>query len=137
MGKNFLLLSALVVSIIILVLHLLALKNFLYWAYGGFDVLVHALAGVMIGFVSVWVLSLHKSIFLIKTRKIFLIIFTTTLVVSVLWEIFEFVFKLTFVSSNYTQDTILDIVMTVVGGFLIFLTIFLSPAFLKEKQNAE
>jgi len=138
MGKNIFLLPALIISVVVLALHLLALEYFLYWTHGWFDLLIHALAGAMIGFISVWVLSRSKSIFFVKPFKFFLIIFITTSLISIYWEIFEFIFGLTFTSLNYVQDTILDIVMTVLGGMTVFLyLVFISKFFLKEKPNAE
>ena len=100
------------VALVLLALHLLALEFFFYWRLWWFDLLVHLVGGILVGLCAgVFVLFPRK-----RTKTIFLSVVGTALIVSVLWELFEYHFGLTFVSNNYVFDTVSDIVLGFVGG---------------------
>lgn len=113
MKNIFILILISILSISVLSLHILALNFFLYWRIWWFDLLVHFLAGALSSFFFIW-------IFRNKIREIFpttpFLSAVFTLMVGLIWELFEYKTGLTFSSSSYTLDTSLDILFTFLGG---------------------
>lgn len=113
--RRFLYLAALL-SAALFTLHFLALKFFLYWHYSWFDLLVHALGGMIVGLLASFFLSRsHKEI---SRKPKYLIVIFIALAVSVIWEYFEVAIGATFAGENYVSDTLFDLVMTIAGAFV-------------------
>ncbi len=132
MTEKFFLYPATLFSVLLLVLHLLAFKFFLYWQYAWYDVVTHMIGGFVVGLL---IQASRKD----KLRNIFftkklLIITLLVLLVGVFWEIFEVSIGATFTSLNYKSDTILDLSTTVFGGVL---SIFYSKIFERKLNQNE
>jgi hypothetical protein len=102
------------ISVLVLVLHVTALKYFLYWRIRWFDIPVHFLGGLTIGFLSVVPVIFSRT----KDDSIKTIAVFSALVVSLLWELFEFKIGLSRLSHRFFYDTVSDISSGVIGGFV-------------------
>lgn len=109
--KEFLIIACLA-ACCLLALHLLALEFFFYWRLWWFDWLVHIVGGIVVGLIAGLFVLFPKA----RIKTIFLTVVGTALCVSLLWELFEYNFGLTFVSNNYLFDTVSDIVAGFIGG---------------------
>ncbi len=96
-----------------------------YEKYWWWDVLLHFLGGLWVGLSGFW--FIYKSHFLPVPRKttvnFFMVILLPVLLVGIGWEIFEYMFGLTFVlpGESYRIDTISDIGMDIVGSLIVYL----------------
>ncbi len=105
--------TVLVLSLSLLLLHMFALKLYLYWTTWWMDIINHFLGGVVFAIISFifWKNVLKKDV------VDFFIVILSVLFIGILWEIFELYFGLTFVDAKgYVIDTILDIMMDITGG---------------------
>jgi len=113
--KSRLLLPTFFLSCIILSLHVFALKFFFYWTIWWFDILVHTFGGILVSWISI---SLFEKFKLSNMKTVFVSGILVPLLISVGWEIFEYVSGVTFFSSRYALDTILDISSGTLGGII-------------------
>ncbi len=108
-----------VLLVSIAVLHFAGLKLFLYWTIPWYDILLHFLGGLWVGVGVICILYTsgyaQKKPWLIRLRPF--IVFGIVLVVGLLWEAYEYIFKLTS-SHGYVFDTILDLIMDLLGGLV-------------------
>lgn len=106
------LLLAFISSIILLVLHLLALENFLYWSIPWLDILQHFLGGFTIGLTLVVIIRIRDRFVLVVVPIIgaFLLAFV--------WEAFEYAIGMTFVAQNTFLDSLGDILFSLLGAIV-------------------
>ncbi len=113
--------------VLIAVLHVVAVDWYLYWTLPWFDILMHFLGGAWIGFVCIW-LCFYSRYFSMPARTDIVYVVSVSvlgaLVVGVLWEVFEYVTGITFLVSNYVPDTVLDLIMDVVGGVVVAVAVY-------------
>ncbi len=86
-----------------------ALEFYWYWTYWWLDIVMHITGGVVIG-----LLVAHY----VSPR--FVRIVALTLLVGVLWEVFEYVLGISRVEPNFHFDSTLDLVMDVVGACIAY-----------------
>lgn len=102
----------------IALLHYFALDRAYYWTVPWYDIMMHFLGGLWVALFSLWVCASGKFSFIpqrISWGKVLVVVLT----VGVLWELYEIVFGLTFVSDpEYWGDTTLDMVMDTAGGLV-------------------
>lgn len=117
-----------ILTVIISVLYYLALKFYFYWIWEWFDMFMHFLGGLWVVLFFVWLLFFSGfrkiNINEIKKRKFFFISIFAVLITGLLWEIFEI--YISFVSIEeygYALDTILDLMMDLIGGITAFVYI--------------
>jgi hypothetical protein len=99
-------------------IHLLALSASLYFSFGWLDLVVHLLSGIAIGLTFLW-LYMKQTLQDGQRKKfisVLLISITSTLLIAVAWEVFEFKTGIIFASDNYAFDTATDILFTAFGG---------------------
>ncbi|PJE74440.1 MAG: hypothetical protein COV01_00165 [Candidatus Taylorbacteria bacterium CG10_big_fil_rev_8_21_14_0_10_41_48] len=109
--------------IIIALLHYLALDRAYYWTISWYDIMMHFLGGVWVALFALWIFSSRKISFL-PTHISFLQIVSLVICVGIVWELYEIMFGLTFVSDpEYWGDTILDLVMDTIGGICVAFSI--------------
>ncbi len=110
--------NAFILVVVVTFLNKIALTLRLYWSLHYFDTLVHFLAGIAVGLGSVW-LYLNKKETL-PTSQIFFSSLIGSIVVGVVWEIFEVVNGITFFSDgiHYVTDTGSDLLMDTLGGLI-------------------
>ncbi len=104
----------------IAVLHFVGLKLYLYWTTDWFDILLHFLGGAWVALGAFWFFFCSDFVRLDKKNK-FLVIFGATLVVGILWEVFEYFFEITQMGEVYSFDTMLDLVMDLVGAVSVLI----------------
>lgn len=105
MSSRLWLYAALVLSLLVAVLQQWAIADYLYWRYEWFDIIMHYLGGLTVG---VFLVALLR-----KFRPRAFAILFVLVVVSL--EVFEYMFGLPR-EANYVSDTLLDLVMDVLGG---------------------
>jgi len=104
-------------------LHYLALDRAYYWTISWYDIMMHFLGGVWVALFALWIFSSRKISFL-PTHISFLQIVSLVICVGIVWELYEIMFGLTFVSDpEYWGDTILDLVMDTIGGICVAFSI--------------
>ncbi len=106
---------------VVAVLQTIAMQLDLYWIFGWFDIMMHFLGGFWFGFVAVWFFFFSDYVKVPNNSKFSSVLFIallSALGIGVAWEIFEYFTGITFTVNNYVADTILDIIMDGVGGFV-------------------
>ena len=101
-------------SVSLAVIHIVALKFFLYWKYFWLDIPMHFLGGVVcaLGFSICTYSYFHSSRW---AKSVFGYIFFTVFV-GVSWEVFEIVTGFSIIDEYFVSDTMVDLLMDIVGG---------------------
>ena len=110
-------------ALIVASLHLGALEYYWYWTYWWFDILLHFLSGVLIGFLflSLFESHIHKEIF---EKHMFLLIILFVFMVGFGWEVFEVIIQPDIVvESDYVLDTFSDILVDFSGGLFAYISL--------------
>lgn len=105
-------------SILIAILHYIALELFLYWTVSWFDILMHFLGGFLIAIFTIFILYSYSDFESLKKHRIFLVslVLGATLVIGLGWELWELFVGFTDVIEDL-NDTIMDVIMDTVGAF--------------------
>ena len=106
---------------ILLALHLSAMKFYLYWVFDWFDIVMHGLGGLVVGFFMAAVLVKVKPVLKEHLGLLVFLILAGTIFIGFLWESLELVLDLymkTTIHQPSVSDTILDLVMDGVGGLV-------------------
>lgn len=107
-----------ILATIVASLHALFLNFDLYWMFWWSDMVTHFFGGLLVSITFLWLFSNKQRVVYSKT-KMFILTIVTILIVSFLWEIFEFVTGSSFVAEEiYPIDTAIDLGMAVIGGIL-------------------
>lgn len=109
-------------SIIISFLHYSALVLFLYWTVSWFDSMMHFLGGLLIGLIISFIFYIYEWEAFPKNNKVQVLIITLggVLVIGLTWELWELFVGFTDIVKDQT-DTLLDIIMDLIGGGMAFL----------------
>jgi len=101
-------------------LHFLAINLYLYWSFTWFDVLMHLLGGAFVGFVMSWVALYLNHNQQIDVKRSVSFVMLSVFLVGIGWEVFEAVTKTTgtIPGDSYVSDTMLDLIMDILGGAL-------------------
>lgn len=120
MLKQPLFLISFIIISIIGALHYLALKFYLYWVFPWFDILMHFLGGLWVGLIVMWFLFfsgfINKNINETSRVRVFYVSILSVLIVGLLWEVFEFYTGVMILETNYGMDTIIDLIMDILGA---------------------
>lgn len=109
--------GTLFLSCLFLTLQHLALAGFWYWKYPGFDLVMHATGGVIIGMLCIFfMLTLWKNTSATLQGVTIVIV---ALTIGLLWEVFE-VYIGAFNAVGYTLDTLTDLLAGVLGALSMF-----------------
>lgn len=104
------------VAISVLILHILALKFFLYWSTSWYDIGMHFLGGFLIGLLIIsFIKRIHHGDEILNTKLLFISVISGVLVVALGWELWEIFVGFTNVLKDQA-DTVLDIIMGLTGG---------------------
>jgi uncharacterized BrkB/YihY/UPF0761 family membrane protein len=103
-------------SILVAVLHMIALKFYLYWVIDWFDIPMHFLGSLLIGLIVISFLfrviirgeNFNKKLFISA-------VFLGVMVVGLGWELFELFFGMTDLIKD-RADTIMDLIMDAIGS---------------------
>jgi hypothetical protein len=93
---------------------------FLYWNFWWFDILMHFLGGFSVGLTSVWLLGIFKRnvLEIVTTKQIFYIAVSTSIIIGVGWEFFEYFSGTYLGEKKIVFDTVLDLIMDTIGGMV-------------------
>lgn len=86
-----------------------ALEFYWYWTYWWLDIVMHTAGGIVIGIIVATYVSPRV-----------LRIIGLTLLVGVLWEVFEYVLGISQAEPNFQVDSMLDLTMDTVGACLAY-----------------
>ena len=103
-----------VLVVALLTMHAFAIVNDWYWHYLWLDIPMHFLGGLWAALAVVWGLRF------LGVRTSFVHVFAGVIAISIVWEIFEYLAGFQR-EGNYVFDTMLDLVMDIIGGMCGFL----------------
>ncbi|MBP6925898.1 MAG: hypothetical protein KBC22_02490 [Candidatus Pacebacteria bacterium] len=116
------LLALTVISVwILLILQLFAMEFHLYWIFKWFDILMHGIGGIAVGFFMSALLVRFKPMLVSHYGLFILIVATGTVFVGLLWESLELLLDLYMrvpLHQPSVTDTIIDLVMDGVGAYI-------------------
>lgn len=114
--KSYLLRSVVISIILVFVLNALGMYSFWYSSISWYDMLVHFLGGVFIGFL---LLYLFPQLRTLPTKRTIHLIILGVVIIGVGWELFEYaVWMLTHDTPNAFSDAISDVICDTFGGAL-------------------
>ena len=97
--------------VLLWVLNFVALKFYLYWTLGWYDIMMHFLGGLTLGVLAIGLFNLEA-----RGRKNFLLIFGFVIILSVGWEVAEYIKGIAvFGDQSYALDTTKDLIMDTIG----------------------
>jgi len=109
-SPKFIFTGVVAIGLIVAVLHAVASYFYLYWEIAWLDMFAHFLGGAWIALLFVWLFSFWK--LARRNSQIFIFCFFVTLIVGILWEIFEFFTG----TSGGPLDTASDIFFDLLGA---------------------
>jgi len=121
--KRYPFLYASFVSVLLLgIVHFVAVALYLYWTIWWFDNLSHFLAGFSLGFFSLFIFY-ESGLFRDKLSflKVSFISFIFVMMLSGIWEIFEYANGLTQSTEKYSLDVVHDLLSDSLGAILALL----------------
>lgn len=107
-----------VLLVAVAALHWIASDLYYYWTVPWYDIMMHFLGGAWVALAALWLLEMPFSRFF-KARVSLTSVVLLSVVVGVLWEVYEIIFGFSDPSAvGYTADTSLDLVMDTIGAAL-------------------
>ena len=126
------LLIVLAVSGLLAILNWYANAYFLYFRFWWFDIVMHFLGGVFSALALLWAYHyVFGKYFDQRRERLLLVALVGTLIVGVLWEVFESIAGIHALEGNIIPDTSLDIIMDLLGAYVAF------RAFIPQKNSDE
>lgn len=112
----------LVLGSIVVSLHLTALARFWYWEFWWFDIPMHFFGGFLVSLFSFFIMwELGLSRFRNNRYSIVTNVIVCTVIVGLLWEIFELLFGLTLTKEHsYLFDTGADTALNLTGAVVAY-----------------
>ncbi|PIR38594.1 MAG: hypothetical protein COV34_00765 [Candidatus Zambryskibacteria bacterium CG10_big_fil_rev_8_21_14_0_10_42_12] len=100
-----------------------AIAYSLYWSIWWYDIVMHFLGGLWIALIALW---FYKSFAGedAESGRGYLVALSTTVVVGILWEVMEILAGLTLTQANYEVDTVVDLIMDVIGAVVATRLVF-------------
>lgn len=118
MNLRIVLYFAFLISVVLGILHHLAIANFWYWIYWWFDILTHFLGGFLIGLLLIWgyyrISDFYPSVCTFTRPHVFVL--PMVLLVAVAWELLEVWGGVSVHHPHFATDTAIDLVVGSVGG---------------------
>ena len=119
-------------------LNFIATHFYLYWIFWWFDIPIHFLGGFWVGSMAIWFFFFSGfigwNIKITSKGRVFYISLMSAIIVGLLWEIFEIYATAVIIDKNYPLDTIIDIVMDILGASGAAIYVLLK--FLNNKEFA-
>lgn len=119
-------------AVALLVLHLLGNAGF-YFQYDWYDVMMHIMGGITLGFLGFQVAISHRHIREFSWKKVILAVF----LIGLAWEIFEAIFNIAGAplgTSAYYVDTVKDLFNDCLGaGFAVYVATSVTGMVAKNK----
>ncbi len=98
----------------------LAKHFYLYWQSGWIDQAIHFLGGLSATLFFGWFFYYSNYFKVTNKRATFIIFIIYILLVGILWEIYEYHFGIIHYSPYFFRDTVLDLLMDLLGGLLAY-----------------
>ncbi len=126
---------------VIFISDIIANYFYLYWRFWWFDIIMHFLGGL-------WIAGLMYYLFFLsdylpkvfKKYSVFILTFSFVLIIGILWEIFEYITKVSVRQDNYVLDTYLDLLMDMFGWVLAYFLLSklkLGKFFIAKKEETD
>ncbi len=110
------LIYALIIWVIVFFLHFFGMKNGWYVAIPSYDIVVHGLGGLGIGYLLLFVAQKILPTY-ISFWKVFLFVLFSSLFIGLMWEIFEYIYDIAVIPrEDYVTDTLMDLFMDIFGS---------------------
>ena len=133
MHKKKLLLISFITILLLAIFHILALKFSWYWRFRWIHIFAHIAGGFWIALMSLWIalkIGHIEKITHYKKRAL-IVMLGSALLVGILWEVFELIFKIDLVQSiGYWPYTSIAVAGDFTGGIIAYLY------FMKDKKTA-
>ncbi|MDB5254418.1 MAG: hypothetical protein JWL80_484 [Parcubacteria group bacterium] len=113
-----LLFISLFLIILLVGFHAISTFFYLYWTDSGSDHVTHIVGAMAISILGLW-LCFASGLFpkrIPSVKEVFLLCLLSALSVGIVWEAFEYGFKIVLWSSKYPMDTLGDLISDIVGG---------------------
>lgn len=109
-----------ILFVVIGILNFIGNKIFLYWTTWWYDMILHFLAGVVIGMTVILFLQTFSKAFESDKKNVIVASVLFALFIGLLWEYFELYFEITSFNDGmqYVTDTTSDIILDTLGGYL-------------------
>lgn len=119
MTKTSLFKTAAILLFIIALMHFVGVKFYLDWFYWWYDMVLHFLGGVVVGMFSLVFIKKTVDLSTWTNNKIITRAIFSTLVIGLLWEVFELSVGTASFSDGmaYVTDTSSDLILDIVGSF--------------------
>jgi len=107
------------------IMQIIAQEIGLYWIYPNFDIPMHFLGGVWLGFLSTWLLFRLRIVKRLHSGWYLFGLGVVSLLVGLGWEVFEYLMD-QWIDTNMQpslMDTKLDLVMDLLGAYIVGLWI--------------
>ena len=116
--KQPLFIEVLSLTIVVAIIHWIASIYYFYYLVPNLDILMHFLGGLLIGLIILSLLFVRRLFGFAHTHHG--VVITTTLfgvlLIGLAWELFEVFFDMTAITRIDLFDTLLDLVMDLIGG---------------------
>ena len=100
---------------VLAVLHIVALKLFLYWRFPWFDIPMHLFGGAV---VALGIFTLHDLLRSFPARLTYLIpVLLFTIMIALAWEVFQLQIGKP-IDDDYVLDTIIDVLLGATGSVI-------------------
>jgi len=110
--------------IFIFIFHYIALAQEYYWSIWWYDMVMHFLGGMWVALFALWLVNTPYLLYFKKFLSSTLSLIVVTFIVGFLWEILELILGFTsLAAADYWSDTIIDLIMDVLGAGFIALII--------------
>lgn len=115
--NRILIFETIALTILVVILYSLGLYYSLYWVTGWYDIVMHFLGGLWVAFFVMYLVFVVGIVKLPRHDKVIISLITigSVIIVGMAWELWELFSGLSFVFKD-TGDTILDLIMDIVGG---------------------
>lgn len=130
MRKYSFLYIAFVLVILLAVVDFFALSFYLYWTIWWFDNVTHFLGGFSLGFFALYIF--HESGLFgndLSFTKVIFLSFVSVVILSGVWEVFEYVNGITRSTEKYSLDVVHDLISDTLG---VTLALLIAKRFLKS-----
>lgn len=103
-------------GLLIALLHVVAINLLFYWDIVWFDILMHFLGGFWVALLGLWILAFFTRTDTFTLRAIIVTVLTFTIVIGIMWEVFEASAGISFVGTDQWGDLVTDLIADVLGG---------------------
>lgn len=101
----------------------IAIQYSLYFTIWWYDIVMHFLGGLWVALIALWFYKAFAGENA-ESSKGYLVALVVVVVVGIAWEVLEVLAGLTFTGGNYAIDTVVDLIMDVLGAIFATRLVF-------------